>query len=159
MKNKGLISLIAIFVMTVFTGALFADNDFVALQNSGVTIDKVIQAAENDNVKNIKTIEFDDSQWELTTQANNVETKYIFNKQTSKLMQVKQEKENDIEPPADITSLKNAIKTVQTKSYKILSVDYEGVSWEVNAYDTKNRQYEILVNKDSSKILNTTMDD
>ncbi|HJO93956.1 MAG TPA: PepSY domain-containing protein [Victivallales bacterium] len=159
MKNKGLLSLIAVFAITIFSGMLFADNDSVALQNSGVTIDKVIQAAEKDGLKNIKTIEFDDGQWELVTQANNTETKYVLNTQTSKLTQVKQEKENDLEPPEAITSLQNAVKAVQAKSYNVSSIDYEGVSWEVKAYDSKNLEYEILVNKDTSKILNTTMDD
>ena len=61
-----------------------------------------------------------------------------------------------------MTSLNKAIKTVEAvkdKAYKVLGIDSEGTFWKVKALDGKGVKDEILVNKDSSKILNVKKND
>jgi hypothetical protein len=179
-------------LLAFFTVTLLADNDALHLKNSGTTIDSVIQSIENQKLTNVKSIEFDDRQWEVKTLSNNMESKYIHNSQASaptqapvpadkqvipnakiqavsavqpavaadvSLTLVKQEKENDLQPPADLASLTNAVKAVQTKGYNVYSVDYEGNCWEVEAYDSNNLEYTVLVNVADGKVLNTKVDD
>ena len=187
MKKKALTIAGAVLV-TLFTGVLFAGNEAFQLKNSGTSIDSVIQLVENQKLTNIKSIEFDDGQWEVKTLSKNIESKYLHNVQPSQaattetanqqventnnaqtvapvavanspLTLVKQERENDLEPPMELASLKNAVKVVQDKGYNVYSVDYEGNCWEVEAYDSKNLEYTILVNVADGKILNTKLDD
>jgi hypothetical protein len=175
MKKK-LLALVGISSIALFAGTLFADNDAAIFKNTGTTIDKIIADAGKQNLTNVKSIEFDDGQWELKTQVNNIETKYMYNSQatpqtvktavapattsqSTQLTQVKQETENDLQPPADLTSMQNAVKAVQAKGYDVFSVEYEGKYWEVEAYDAKNLEYVIMVDADNGSIFNTKLDD
>ena len=174
-KSSVVVGLVGFALMALFAGTLFADNDALLFKNAGTSIDKIIEDAGNQNLKNIKSIEFDDGQWELKTQANNIETKYMYSSQVAQtanpqvaqtsatqatqLVQVKQETENDLQPPADLTSMQNAVKAVQAKDYAVFSVEYEGKYWEVEAYDAKNLEYVIMVDVDNGSIFNIKLDD
>ena len=155
MREK--LSMLAISLIVFFTGiAAFADVDSDALKNSGVTIDTIMQAAEKLDFKNVKEIELDNENWKLKTQANNIEITYVYNLKNSKFKEVKKEKENDSQPPADLKSLKNSIsaaKTEKGKGYIINSVESDGSCWKVEGLDSNHKEYEILVNKKNYKIL------
>ena len=157
MKKK-VLTLVGILLMTLFAGTMFADNDAALFKNAGISIDKVIEDAGKQNLKNIKTIEFDDGQWELKTQVNSLETEYNYNPQTSKFSQLKQETENDLQPPVELTSLQNAVRVAQDKGYNVYSAEFEGKSWEIESYDSKNLEYTIFVNVTDGKIINIQQD-
>ena len=125
---------------------------------AGITINDVVKAIETAGIMGVKSIEFDDGQWEVKTQAGNMETKYVL--QGTKLIQTKQEHEDDVQP-GNFTSLhlEAAIKAVQNKSYTVKGIDTEGDCWDVKAFDTKGQKYEILVNKANGQIVNSEMDD
>jgi hypothetical protein len=158
MKKK-LLALAGISSIALFAGTLFADNDAAIFKAANTSIDSAITAVETAGLTNVKSVEFDDQQWEVSTQKNNMETEYVLDQSTSKLTQTKQETEHDLQPPADLSSLKNAVKVVQDKGYTVYSVDFEGSSWEVEGYDAKNLEYTVLVNIADGKILNTSIDD
>jgi hypothetical protein len=170
--KKKLLTIIALLLMVVAAGSLLAEDKTAAPaakapaavssasvpQAAGITIDTVIQAVEKGGLKNVKSIETEDGQWEVETQNANMEVKYALNPQTSQLAQIGQDTENDPQP-ADLSSLQKAVQAVQGKSYIVIGIEFKGTAWEVKAYDNQGQEFKILVNKDSGEILNTQMDD
>ena len=123
-------------------------------QDTKIAIETVIQAVKKAHLKNVKSIEVDDGQWEVKTQSGETATKYIFNQQSSQLTKAGQEREDCIIPLASFKSLQNAVKTVQKDSYTVKGVDSEGGAWKVKAFDNKGQQYEIFVDKNGDIALN-----
>ena len=121
------------------------------------SIDKVIQAAETFRTDNVKSIEFVDGQWEVTTQTGNLVVTYSYDKNTKGL---KQAKSNLMTlpplPSNDMSSLKNAVKAVQDKSSKVVSVNYKDKYWIVKAFDSNGKRNNTSVDVNGHIIKTTT---
>jgi hypothetical protein len=157
--SRKLLTAIVTFLMVLSVGTLFADNDSAAFKANETKIDTVIATVVKNKLVGVKSIEFDDGVWEVKTLVKNIESTYNYNSSTGALNLVKKEPENDLPPPSDLTSLQNAINAVKKQPYDVFSIDYEGSYWEVKAFDSKGLEYVILVDKESSAILNTSLDD
>jgi hypothetical protein len=151
--KKGLLTLGAICMMIVLSGTLFAVGTTPA--KTAGTIDSVIQAAEKAGLKNVRSIDLEDGQWELKTQNEGEQTKYNFNQQESKLIEgVKKARKGIVSPSADLTSLQNAVKAVQAQeeSFDIKAIKFVRGNWEVIADDSKGKECKLIVkNQTNSK--------
>ena len=129
---------------------------------ASVNIEAMIQAAENAGLKGVKYIKLDDGKWEIKTPVGSKETKYSYNLLNSELTKDGREVEiSGPQTPVDLTSLRNAVnaaKSVNGKSYKVISIKSEGTYWKVKAL-SKSKECEVLVNKDSGKIIHSELDD
>jgi len=176
MKKKlltlGITSLLAVSAGTIFAGnstccgskaspqpiaAVATSTDLT--QAADVTLDSVIKAVQTAGLANVKSVDYDNGQWEVKTQDGKTETKYTFDQHNYQLTKVGQENENDQQPTGDLSSMQNAIKAVQAKSYKVKSIDFDENCWEINAIDSTGKEYEIQVNKDDASIINSKLDD
>ncbi len=131
------------------------------LKKSEITINKVVQAADKAGIKYVKTIDFVDGKWILETQFKTTETKYLYDIKSSKLSQIATETDQDPLPPKDMTSIINAINTVEAlknKTYAVLKIEAEGTFWKVKALDNEGLKHEVLVNTESSKIIHANKD-
>ena len=143
--KKRLLTLSATCLMIVLSGTLFAVGTTPA--KTAGTIDSVIQAAEKAGLKNVRSIDLEDGQWELKTQNEGEQTKYNFNQQESKLIEGKKKSRKIPSPSADLTSLQNAVKAVQAQeeSFDIKAIKFVRGNWQVIADDSKGKECKLIV--------------
>ena len=148
---------VVIFVLATFilgSPVVFAavDADEIPVENSK-SITDVLAKLESKGYSYISSIEFDDFLWKVKTLSNGQETKYRVDPGTLIITKIKTEKEDDLQPPEDTGSLKEALNLVYEKGYKtIRAIEFDKGRWEVNVIDN-NVERELIIDPDTKKIL------
>ena len=148
---------VVIFALVTFilgSAVVFAavDADEIPGENSK-SITDVLAKLESKGYSYISSIEFDDYLWKVKTLSNAQETKYRVDPGTLEITKIKTEKEDDMQPPKETGSLKEALNLVCEKGYKtIRAIEFDKGRWEVNVIDN-NVERELIIDPDTKKIL------
>jgi len=107
---------VVIFALAAFilgSAVAFAalDADEIPGENSK-SITDVLAKLESKGYSYISSIEFDDYLWKVKTLSNGQETKYHVDPRTLIITKIGIEKEDDLQPPKEMGSLKEALNLV-----------------------------------------------
>jgi len=148
---------VVILVLATFilgNAVVFAavDADEIPVENSK-SITDVLARLESKGYSYISSIEFDDFLWKVKTLSNGQETKYRVDPGTLVITKFETEKEDDLQPPKETGSLKEALNLVYEKGYEtIRAIEFDKGRWEVNVIDN-NVERELIIDPDTKKIL------
>ena len=148
---------VVVFALATFilgSAVVFAavDADEIPGENSK-SITDVLAELESKGYAYISSIEFDDYVWKVKTLSNGQETKYRVDPVTLIITRIKTEKEDDLQPPEEARSLKEALDLVYKKGYEIIrAIEFDKGRWEVNVIDN-NVERELIIDPDTKKVL------
>ena len=143
---------LAAFILGSTVAFAAVDADEIPGENSK-SITDVLANLESKGYSYISSIEFDDYLWKVKTLSNAQETKYRVDPRTLIITKIKTEKEDDLQPPKETGSLKEALNLVYEKGYDtIRAIEFDKGRWEVNVIDN-NVERELTIDPDTKKIL------
>ena len=148
---------VVVLVLAAFilgSAVVFAavDADEIPGQDSK-NITEVLAKLESKGFTYISSIKFDDYLWKVKTLSNGQETKYRIDPGTLTITKIKTEREDDLQPPEETASLKEALNLVYEKGYKtIRAIEFDKGRWEVSVIDN-NVERELIIDPDTKKIL------
>lgn len=171
---KGVILGIATTLLT-FGISVFAGIDQNEIPISGCSMFDVVTLIQKDGIKNVSSIEFDDSVWKiettetvktLSTITTQIEKEYVIDPAVKKceLIRSKTETEDDAiyQASTSMDNLSTLLNLVKAKYKTIRSIELndESNTWEVKVLENNSTtERELIVDLTGTKILLDKIDD
>lgn len=127
------LTLVSCAMVGLFTACCWAtvDKDEMVPKNAASAKD-VVNKLQKDGATNIRSVEFDDNQWNVKTQHGQKETEYKVHPKSGTVTSKHEESEYETAPPRNVLGIIEVINTVERRGLKgIREVEYDDSLWKV----------------------------
>lgn len=125
-----LVSCVMVGLFTVCCWATVDKDEMVPKR--AVSAKDVVNKLQKDGATNIRSVEFDDNQWNVKTQHGQKETEYKVHPKSGTVVSKQEESEYETAPPSNVLGILEVISTVERQGLNgIREVEYDDSLWKV----------------------------
>ncbi|MGD9126385.1 MAG: PepSY domain-containing protein, partial [Planctomycetia bacterium] len=128
-----LVSFVMVGVLATYCWASNPESDEVVPKNAKSAKD-VVSQLQQQGTTNIRSVEYDDNQWNVKTQHGQKETHYKVDAKTGNVTKKKESSEYETAPPNHVLGVLEIINTAEKEGVNgIREVEYDDSLWKVEA--------------------------